>query len=489
VVDDDVEVLDVEQIEKMEEGDKSHRSRLALALILLLLLLLCVVTTVADVYTTAPQTSRVQAIIRNLDCLQCHVELIPDFTKTAVHNPFENKRCTTCHTPHGEIVRTTETQGPVERWERFRTLVEWLPLRIACQVGAGPEAKVGTEGGSTTVTDEKRAGNTSNLRQPMPDLCWMCHGNLGDEKNMAYQHNPFANGRCTSCHNPHASDFKKLIVVDERDLCVTCHPIAKEMAKNQKHVPFEGRYCSTCHNPHASAYKGILVARQRVLCFSCHPTVAVLAGKSVQHNPFELDNCTGCHQPHASDDTPLLQSAQPGLCYTCHPTIRNDFLKPSHHPIGTVELTCGDCHNPHAADYSALLDAQDNSFCYKCHSKPIEATYQKSLHKGTLCVRCHTPHGSDYTPLLRGSNPDLCLECHAPSSFDESSKTQYRNNHPVRPSHYDVAAKKPLTCTSTCHNPHGSTFNYMLRNWFFPYDGGCLQCHRVIVGERVGIDF
>jgi predicted CXXCH cytochrome family protein len=488
VVDEEVEVLDVEQIEKQAEGDSNRRSRMALALILLLLLLLCVITTVADVYTTAPDSSRVQAVLRNLECLQCHVELIPDFSRTAVHNPFENKSCTVCHTPHGEIVRTTVTQGPVERWERFRTLIEWLPLRIACQVGAGP-GPVGRQGGTTTVTDEKNARSTSYLTQPVPDLCWTCHGDVAPEMSLAFQHNPFEKGQCMTCHDPHASDFAGLIVVAERDLCVTCHSIAADMAKTQRHPPFADRSCTGCHRPHASEWTGILVARQRVLCFSCHPTVAQMANRNVQHDPFLNDQCTGCHQPHAGDYQPLLVLDKPRLCYGCHPTIAYDFRRASHHPIGVVELTCGDCHDPHAADYAGLLDAKDNAFCYRCHASPYKVSIEASLHKSTLCIRCHTPHGSDWSPLLRESNPDLCLQCHPPMYYDESSKTVFRNNHPVRPVHLDVAAGKPLTCTSTCHNPHGSLNNFMLRNWMFPYDGGCLQCHGVVPGNRVGIDY
>jgi predicted CXXCH cytochrome family protein len=488
VVDEEVEVLDVEQIERRAEGDSHRRSRLALALILLLLLLLCVVTTVADVYTTAPQSSRVQAVLRNLECLQCHVELIPDFSKTAVHNPFENKSCTVCHTPHGEVVRTAVTQGPVERWERFRTLIEWLPLRIACQVtpGTGP---VGRVGGTTTATETVSPRGTSTLRQPLPELCWTCHGNVAPEMGLAFQHNPFFKGQCLTCHDPHASDFKRLMVVSERDLCMTCHPIAAEIAKRQKHPPFADRSCTVCHRPHASEWKRLLVARQRVLCFSCHPRVAQMASLPVQHGPFLNDNCTGCHQPHASDYLRLLVLDQPPLCYTCHPRIGDDFLRVSHHPVGAVRLTCADCHDPHAAQYKALLDATDNAFCYGCHGSTYQVSIETSLHRRTLCIRCHTPHGSDWKPLLRDSNPDLCLGCHSPMYYDESSRTVFRNNHPVRPWHLDVAAGKPLTCTSTCHNPHGTANNFMLRNWIFPYDGGCLQCHGVVPGKRVGVDF
>ena len=37
-------------------------------------------------------------IARNLDCVQCHTELIPQLARTAVHDPFLKESCTTCHT-------------------------------------------------------------------------------------------------------------------------------------------------------------------------------------------------------------------------------------------------------------------------------------------------------------------------------------------------------------------------------------------------------
>jgi DmsE family decaheme c-type cytochrome len=231
------------------------------------------------------------------------------------------------------------------------------------------------------------------------------------------------------------------------------------------------------------------VSNQRDLCFTCHPTVAPLSLKAVQHRPF-LDNCTGCHEPHGSDYLPLLRKDQPPLCYDCHGAIKYDFLKPSHHPVDTVELSCADCHDPHAADYKFLINAKGNDFCYTCHAGPrgdayaIKATFDPSAHgKGdVLCVRCHTPHGSSYTPLLRKSNPELCLDCH-------SSTVEGPNKHPFRPNVWDVVAKKPLTCTTTCHNPHGTNQNYMLQRYSWPYDGQCLQCHANTPGKNVGIDF
>jgi predicted CXXCH cytochrome family protein len=456
-----------------------RRGRVLIALLILLLLLLCVLATVADVFIGRTPQQR-QFISRNLECLQCHTEFIPDLSKTSVHNPFLLKDCGTCHTKHGTEVTERRVTGVSQTWQRLKTLVEWLPIRLACRAfpGAGSSSAGSGEVATSTV---RVKGNVSNLVMPEKDLCWTCHGNLGPLKGMAYQHAPFEAGYCTNCHDPHASDNKALLKQNEQDLCKTCHPMGSELSRAQTHPPAAGWFCTNCHNPHASNWKGILVTRQRDLCFQCHPTVAPLSLKAVQHNPFLYDNCSGCHEPHGSNTRPLLIAAQPALCYRCHPTIANDFQKPSHHPVGTVKLNCSDCHNPHAADFGFLLDARDNSFCYECHrsangsASAIGATYQQSAHVGQLCIRCHTPHGSVFAPLLRNSNPELCLECH----------TWYDNTHihPVSGRFYDSHAKKRLTCTSTCHNPHGTQYPRMLK---YPYrkDGLCLQCH-----PGVGISF
>jgi predicted CXXCH cytochrome family protein len=296
------------------------------------------------------------------------------------------------------------------------------------------------------------------------------------------QHAPFASGECSTCHEPHGAEQAGLASQAWGELCSSCHTADASFKSVHRGYPVEEADCQQCHDPHASEWGGILVDNQRDLCFVCHPSVAPLSLKPVQHNPFLYDNCSGCHEPHASNNTPLLLEQQPSLCYICHPSIQNDFLKRSSHPVGTIQLTCADCHNPHAADYSALLAARDNEMCYECHaeavgeSRAIRTSYDDSAHVGTLCIECHTPHGSDWEPILRAQNPDVCLRCHP--------GYEGNNKHPVRPVFYDVVAGTGLTCSSTCHEPHGTAYTRMLIGWNYPADGFCMQCHL-----RVGIDF
>lgn len=75
--------------------------------------------------------------------------------------------------------------------------------------------------------------------------------------------------------------------------------------------------------------------------------------------------------------------------------------------------------------------------------------------------------------------PQLCEQCHADSMYVQ---------HPTTPNYWDFHAGKPLTCTSTCHNPHGSPNSHMLQVAYLSYGKGsdyiCLICH-----TEVGIGY
>lgn len=473
-----------------ESGTSNRRGRGVFAAVLLLLLLLCAVTTITQTYLTAGDETVVRGITENLDCLQCHVDLKPDFSRKWVHNPFANERCTTCHTPHGKIETTTVYEGVVQLWNRMRTLVEWLPLKLVLDVFDGDAESAGNGTGAVKSTTKKEIKDAeSQLVMDQKELCWMCHGDMGWQRNAEYPHSPFVNGMCTDCHNPHASDHAVMLTVEVEDLCIRCHPMGLELNRAQAHSPVEGLHCTNCHDPHGSQYKGVLVDNQRDLCFTCHPSVARLSNMGVQHEPFLDDACTDCHEPHGSNYMPLLRNSQPALCYGCHPHIAEDFKRVSHHPVGTISLDCGDCHGPHATPYPGLLYSEGNDICYDCHASAVRASYQQSAHVRTPCWRCHTPHGSNWGPLLQAPQPEVCFPCHAKVDFDDAAGGNFRNKHPVRPAYWDVNSNQPLSCTTSCHDPHGTPNYFMLRHYNYPKDGNCLICHGVVPGNIVGVDY
>lgn len=481
-------VVDDTDIDSSEtEHDRGRRWwGLVVAIVILVLLIFCCVTA-TEVWRSGGR-QQAQFVARNVECLKCHTELIPDFSKTVVHNPFALEECTTCHTPHGKQVAVSITTSPSRLLERTRTMLQWLPMRWWLTLVSGESETIETDPGGTTGAGTANVkGAESLLIAPMEELCWTCHGSMGAKLSDPFQHQPFQAGRCVNCHSPHASDYRGLLAQAPDQLCFTCHPIGRELSRAQAHVPVEEGNCIDCHDPHASQHRGVLVAAQRELCFRCHPSVAAKDGMAVQHEPFLNDNCTGCHEPHGSDYLPLLIADEPALCYECHPGVANEFAQPSAHPV-ELEMDCSSCHDPHAAQYRGLVNAQNNRFCNQCH-ETVNTTFVDSNHSGQLCIRCHTPHGSNHRPMLVDRNPDLCLQCHPRRDYGGPTKQVYSNKHPVDPKHYDVNNDSPLTCTSSCHNPHGTDKNHMLRYFASPYDGGCLMCHAVTNGARVGIDY
>lgn len=488
-----------------QEGQDSERRRrtvLAVLAVLLLLLLLCCIASLilGTVRRTTPPTARL--IADNRECLQCHTELLLEFDMNSVHDPFSRRSCTICHTEHGDLFIRETTPGRLIVLERWGIIITLEPLaklvRERCGTcgACGRLAGLGRREeplGVSQVTTESVGRKPSVLTSPEPRLCYTCHRSIAQLASKKYQHNPFQKGNCTSaCHRPHSSLYQKLLIQTPPNLCPSCHRLVEELALPDKHPPWERRLCVECHQPHASDFEGILQAQQKPLCFSCHPQVQTLTGLPVQHSPFINGQCTGCHRPHSSVARPLLIEGQPPLCYRCHPAIRNDFLKPSHHPVGTPLLNCSDCHTPHAAFYSRLLIAKDNNLCYTCHGE-IRFFYERSAHNRLtllaapgLCINCHTPHGSVWAPLLIKEGMATCLTCHPTKiSRADLESTVPRpvvsgefdhNNHPVGDGWRDEVQGGRLTCYSTCHNPHGTGRRAMLKR--LP-DGLCLLCHEI----------
>lgn len=479
------------------EQDRRRRVAWSLLVVLLLLLLLCICSTwTGSVIRTTPE--RVRWIADNRTCLQCHTELLPQFNMAAVHNPFERKSCTTCHTDHGALFMKEASPSRLWILERCGVVVTWEPLKRAIdRCGqCGWTSDLGRREGAPRPSEEGTetgARKKSELTAPMPTLCFRCHPSVARLVGKKYEHNPFAKGLCTRpCHRPHASDNAWLLVSPTRQLCPSCHRLAEDLALPDRHPPFEARQCTSCHQPHASDFEGIIRLAQKQLCFSCHPQIAQLTNLPVQHSPFMNGKCTGCHKPHSSTARPLLISHEPSLCYSCHPGIRNDFLKPSHHPVGTPLLNCTDCHGPHATLYRRLLVAKNNLLCYTCHGDK-QYCYDRSAHNKAqliaapgLCVNCHTPHGSIWAPLLIKEEMATCLQCH-PTKISRVDLLDRRrpkpgsggydhDNHPVGDGWRDPLKKRRLTCTSSCHDPHGTCQLAMLRQ--LP-DKLCLACHDV----------
>jgi predicted CXXCH cytochrome family protein len=157
-------------------------------------------------------------------CYDCHIE--SQFKGHNIHAPVAEGRCTVCHKIHQL---------------RFKSLLVSKP----------------------------------------PELCYKCHDKAKFTKK--YTHKVALNSCGRRCHDPHASEKPYLLSLSINDDCIGCHK-AQETgrhivslpagsvhpitgAPNPK-TPTKEMDCTSCHNPHSSNFAKLVLSGQK--CSGCH---------------------------------------------------------------------------------------------------------------------------------------------------------------------------------------------------------------------------
>ncbi len=269
-------------------------------------------------------------------CFQCHDE--EDFQGKAVHEPVSEGACTDCHSPH-------QSDNPKQL-----------------------------------------------LYPPTKELCFQCH----DEEDFAGKtvHGPVKEGKCISCHSPHASNNPKQLLKPVPELCFSCHsaklkdqagrnipPVAPLFRDKNAHLhkPFREGKCLSCHFPHASSNTRLLVRRYPAtfyspysekaysLCLGCHQNFkkVLKEPRTITDTNFRNGNlnlhyrhvarkkgrtCRACHHHHGSENEKLIREGfQFGTRYlplqygklknggscapACHVKVRYDRDNPQEVPM------------------------------------------------------------------------------------------------------------------------------------------------------------
>lgn len=173
------------------------------------------------------------------------------------------------------------------------------------------------------------------------------------------------------------------------------------------------------------------------------------------------DTCLGCHEDQKKGyaDTPHGRAAHPRSPAAIH--------------------GCESCHGPgakHIEDpavpgsirrFDQIPASEASETCLTCHSRDAHALWQGSAHdiRSVSCVTCHSVHDfkSERAQLKNRTEAETCVSCH---------RVQVQKT--LRFGHMPVAEGR-MTCSS-CHNPHGSMNERMLRvgNWI---NESCVSCH------------
>ncbi len=251
------------------------------------------------------------------DCSSCHDNHQSDFPNRLVQNP--DTLCFMCHPDKEEGLKSKKSVHP--------------PVKESCVLCHSPHG-----------SSEK-----AMLTSGVPSLCSNCHPNEASLAERAVmKHAPMNDsGSCMNCHDPHFSDFSKLTQQAQFDLCLMCHQTEMGTGKNaiidmkllleknkNGHGPIQYKDCVSCHNPHGSDYWRILNRYypsefytpysdgKYGLCFSCHDKAAFAELYTDKATGFR-DGRKNLHFVHVNKIT------KGRTCRACH-EVHADSGRPSH---------------------------------------------------------------------------------------------------------------------------------------------------------------
>ncbi len=326
-------------------------------------------------------------------CGMCHESVVEAARAETGHDPAA-EACINCHSPH--------------RSEREHLLKEGLPaLCLSCHEPDGADgaalakAHLGAEIGSLECTS-----------------CHTPHG-AGNPKLLARTvHSPVVIDGCETCHEGTADNLKE---GGGPALCLGCHAeIGKQAAAAMvPHLALEEGRCTDCHNPHASRQKHLIKAPAGRACIACHDEQAISPGE-VEHGVIKLIGCWACHEPHGGENPKLLRQTGSELCLACHDSRNLQTEGPSspvllmdRFPISaetargmaTLRLSPDGERDHPVSGHRAIGFPTENEL------QRIETTFQGELG----CLSCHDPHKGRSRKLLlseHSSSMGSCLECH-----------------------------------------------------------------------------
>lgn len=171
-----------------------------------------------------------------------------------------NDSCADCHASYTRIFAASP-HG------RIHVPSAKLPGSTGCESCHGPGSKhVAVGGGANFIVNPGRD----------PAACFTCHLDVHAQFKLP-QHHPVLEGKmnCVQCHDPHGFDIMKpaggLAMARLNEQCAGCHRDQSRRFVFEHEALREG--CTTCHQPHGSINRKMLVQADNNLCLRCHAQV------------------------------------------------------------------------------------------------------------------------------------------------------------------------------------------------------------------------
>lgn len=318
-------------------------------------------------------------------CFTCHEKNLTEHE--FLHTPVAEGECSSCHDPHQSdhpkqlieegsglcYVCHTDKQEEIKQKKHVHGAISMM----GC-MGWGASWGCHSPHGS---------GNKYQLLKSVPELCYDCHSDKQEE--VKTPHGAMSEGKsCANCHNPHASDHPEILIAEKMELCLSCHSrklkspagfimnMKRWLKENpEHHVPVQDRNCTACHDPHGSnfwrilkqafppAFYTLFKVEAYSLCFGCHDEDLVVQKKTTSATGFRNGDLN-LHSIHVSDGDKGRSCA---ACHDAHGTKGPKLVKktagfgkwqlPINLTLDQEGGTCDSgCHFPRGYNRSQAID-------------------------------------------------------------------------------------------------------------------------------------
>ncbi|MEN8118801.1 MAG: cytochrome c3 family protein [Bacteroidota bacterium] len=203
------------------------------------------------------------------------------------HSPYKKKECTICH-DRNSMDKTVEPQPKLcyKCHDNYNDKFEF----IHGPVGGGY---------CTSCHNAHKSKSDHLLLRSSQQLCIHCHDSILVFKNRYHLNNDISN--CIECHNPHGGENRYM---PEKGSCYKCHEKYNEKF-SYLHGPVAGEYCTTCHSPHMTKTKKLLIMQGSSLCLNCHNKELIFES---DHHKNVDKTCIDCHDPHGGEDRLFIKN-------------------------------------------------------------------------------------------------------------------------------------------------------------------------------------
>jgi predicted CXXCH cytochrome family protein len=429
-----------------------------------------------------------------------------------------NQICFFCHTPH-----TLRPVAPA--WNREQSTIIYTPywsptlearvgqptgtskICLGCHDGTIARASVPDPSGSGgrrigPFELSQRANLTSDLSDDHPisfiydSALALEDRELVDPAVLPREILLDANGemQCTSCHDPHVSDYPNFLAMDNAysELCIACHD--KKGWEQSAHSTSPAGWNGSGENPWPYSDETTVATNG---CASCHTSHGAGIPESLLVFPREEDNCLSCHDGS-----------------TAKTDISAEFRKPFRHPIDLSSdihvareaplsmprhVECQDCHNPHAAFRGSASAPNIPSSLIGVSGIGASGTpVETARYEYEICYRCHSDGPDVPTPYIERQilQPNIRFKMDIRNPSYHPVEDQGQNNNV--PSLIYPLQETSLVYCSDCHagssgtpgfgvrGPHGSDWPFLLEQPYSVADGTvesyqsyalCYKCH------------